>query len=251
MAMDGQPSDYRRGGLSDAQAYLFDTAGYLVIPSVLSPEQLARANQAIDHQLGRLRSDPAAAAAAAISTDRGPVVWRSSPESDTRRFLGDDNLIHRLLRAAGPEATVTFDAVLHALQEGGLERLFLPSGGQQGLELEPGQESVPATTLRSALASTGQDSATIERMVAAVASPDGSTVPLATSARLDVYGLLRWEPPWGDTFRDLLVDPTMSPVLDTLLGPGEPHDILLHSPCLAALPSQAGGWTARRPRPSS
>ena len=188
MAMDGQPSDYRRGGLSDAQAYLFDTAGYLVIPSVLSPEQLARANQAIDHQLGRLRSDPAAAAAAAISTDRGPVVWRSSPESDTRRFLGDDNLIHRLLRAAGPEATVTFDAVLHALQEGRLERLFLPSGG-------PGQESVPATTLRSALASTGQDSATIERMVAAVASPDGSTVPLATSARLDVYGLLRWEPP--------------------------------------------------------
>ena len=226
MATDGQPSDHRRGGLSDAQAYLFDTAGYLVIPSVLSPEQLARANQAIDHQLRRLRSDPAAAAAAAISTDRGPVVWRSSPESDTRRFLGDENVIRRLLRAAGPEATLTFDAVLHALQEGGLERLFLPSGGPQGLELEPGQESVPATALRSALASTGQDSATIERMVAAVASPDGSTVPLATSARLDVYGLLRWEPPWGDPFRDLLVDPTMSPVLDTLLGPGKPHDIM-------------------------
>ena len=92
-------------------------------------------------------------------------------------------------------------------------------------------------------------------MVSAVASPDGATVPLATSARLDVYGLLRWEPPWGDPFRDLLVDPTLAPVLDTLLGPGNyKHPMVTEVLAVnslmfsAASCLQAGGWTARRPR---
>ena len=39
--------------MTDDQKYLFDLGGYLVIENVLTPEEVASCNQAIDHHIGQ------------------------------------------------------------------------------------------------------------------------------------------------------------------------------------------------------
>lgn len=41
--------------MTEDERYLFDMAGYLVIKDALTPEEIARCNEAIDHHIDRLK----------------------------------------------------------------------------------------------------------------------------------------------------------------------------------------------------
>ena len=69
----------------------------------------------------------------------------------------------------------------------------------------------------------------------------GGSDPLSgTSRRIDIGGMLSWERPWCEPFRELLVHPNVKPHLDSILGERYRLD---HGPGLIAMNEGAEGGT--------
>ena len=68
----------------------------------------------------------------------------------------------------------------------------------------------------------------------------GSGALAGTSHRKDMGGMLSWDRPWCEPFRQLLVHPNVSPYLDTILGKSYRLD---HGPSLIAMDEGTEGGT--------
>ena len=77
----------------------------------------------------------------------------------------------------------------------------------------------------------------------------GSEALEGTSRRKDLGGMLGWERPWCEPFRELLVHPKVKPYLDAILGAGYRLD---HGPGLIAMDEGCEGgcllYTSPSPR---
>ena len=88
------------------------------------------------------------------------------------------------------------------------------------------------------------------RWVSATPSPSeppslsGSTGTAGTSRRLDLGGMLAWEQPWSEPWRELLIHAKVKPYLDEILGTGYRLD---HGPGLIAMDKGCEGGMLVRP----
>ena len=90
----------------------------------------------------------------------------------------------------------------------------------------------------------------IDRVVGAVAAVDTVSGEIKLgSTRIDLGGMLSWDPPHCEPFRELLVHPRLKPVLEEILGLNYRMD---HSPVRVAVSSTCWmaefGWSESRSR---
>ena len=80
----------------------------------------------------------------------------------------------------------------------------------------------------------------IDQLKSSPSYSGGSRALAGTSTRQDLGGMLSWERPWCEPFRELLVHPSISPYFNVILGKGYRLD---HGPGLIAMNEGCEGGT--------
>ena len=209
-------------GMDEDEKYAFDTGGYVVLRGLLTPEEVARCNEAID-----------------AMADHESLVGSESYSGGSPLMRGTNNIFNRL---AGPIAALKpgadADAVagaLHGITESGrgvipveelhaaLERFEL-----DGWKLQPAQIDA---LMETAVELSREGFVPVAGRPHQVSAPDDGLLSVGCS-NWRIGGQLEWPQPHCEPFRELLCHPRLQPVLDTVLGRGYRLD---HGPYVAIM----------------
>jgi len=182
--------------MDDEERFIFDLSGFIVLENVLSPSEIDRLNAALDAH--------------------DHLASRSPSYSGSHRgMIGEGNPVGRICTALVDQAgasgeELTFEAAASALQDAGF-----PGDGPTA-DTEQLRATLQALELPSGPLAEPQ----IEDLIA-LAEPATDGVIKFGSTRIDLGGMLEWEQPHCEPFRELLVHPRVKPALQEILGAGE------------------------------
>jgi hypothetical protein len=187
--------------MDDEERFIFDLSGFIVLENALSPSEIDRLNAALDAH--------------------DHLASRSPSYSGSHRgMIGEGNPVGRICTALIDQAgasgeELTFEAAASALQDAGFPGDAPTADAEQlraalqALELSPGPLAEPQ----------------IEDLIA-LAEPAADGAIKLGSTRIDLGGMLEWEQPHCEPFRELLVHPRVKPALEEILGAGERNAFL-------------------------